>query len=336
MKRFFIPALTLVASTLTGAQSLTTFGVMDLALRQVKAGDVSTTMLATDGLAPSRIGFRGTEDLGNGYSSSFWLESGIAADVGSQVSQKLWFRRSTVSLAGPQGEVRLGRDYTPAFMGYALLDPFTAAGVGAIINVLAGPGGTLGSGATTAARADNAIGYVLPPNLGGLHGQLMVAPGEGTAGTRHRGLRLGYANGPLDLSAAVGSTNVGNGGKYKISTVGGAYQMGAAKAMLVHIRTQWSPLEESITMLGGTYKVGTGTVRLSHTVKSASGGSMEGNDVTQTAVGYVHDLSRRTALYGTYARIKNSRSATQVPMQGFTPAPGRSASGLELGLRHVF
>ena len=76
----------------------------------------------------SRLGFRGTEDLGGGLNASFWLEAGLNNDngtgaststnnststsqAGASGSQGLTFnRRSTVSLASTWGELRLGRD----------------------------------------------------------------------------------------------------------------------------------------------------------------------------------------------------------------------------------
>ena len=96
-------------------------------------GDVADkTQLTNSGYNSSRLGFRGTEDLGGGMSASFWLEAGVNNDDGTGAAtstnnqaiaapapavagtQGLTFnRRSTVSLAGGWGELRLGRDYTP-------------------------------------------------------------------------------------------------------------------------------------------------------------------------------------------------------------------------------
>ena len=84
-------------------------------------------------------------------------------------------RRSTVSLAGGCGEVRLGRDFTPQFWNLTVFDPF----------------GTNGVGATDAwwprsferldrlTRASNChLGYFLPGNLGGFYGQVQYYLGE--------------------------------------------------------------------------------------------------------------------------------------------------------------
>ncbi|MBS0426723.1 MAG: porin, partial [Proteobacteria bacterium] len=83
----------------------------------------SKTALANSGYNTSRIGFRGTEDLGGGLAASFWLEAGISNDDGKKGIDN-FNRRSTVSLSGGFGEVRLGRDYTPTFWNDTVFDPF--------------------------------------------------------------------------------------------------------------------------------------------------------------------------------------------------------------------
>jgi hypothetical protein len=67
--------------------------------------------LGTSGATTSRLGLRGTEDLGGGLKAGFWLEGEIFGDDGN-ASGFNFKRRSTVSLSGNFGEVRLGRDLT--------------------------------------------------------------------------------------------------------------------------------------------------------------------------------------------------------------------------------
>ena len=60
------------ASAQTSTSSVTLFGVVDLGVRAVRNGDGSTVKSVVDGgLAASRIGFRGEEDLGGGLKASF-------------------------------------------------------------------------------------------------------------------------------------------------------------------------------------------------------------------------------------------------------------------------
>jgi predicted porin len=88
----------------------------------------SQTALSNSGYNASRLGFRGTEDLGGGLAASFWLEAPITNDDGKDWSAS-FSRRSTVSLSGGFGEIRLGRDYTATFWNDTVFDPFGTVGV---------------------------------------------------------------------------------------------------------------------------------------------------------------------------------------------------------------
>jgi predicted porin len=190
MKKSLITLAVLAASGAASAQSsVTLFGVVDATVRYVDAGTGgSVWSLTNSGYQGSRLGFRGTEDLGGGLSASFWLEAGVNNDNGTGVAsnvnnaanggasptgtQGLTFnRRSTVSLAGSWGELRLGRDFVPAFWNVGIFDPFGTQGVGAnAIFSYAGlallTGGTLNV-TSAGVRASNSISYLMP-NMGGL------------------------------------------------------------------------------------------------------------------------------------------------------------------------
>lgn len=75
------------------------------------------TEMATGGLSSSRLGLRGTEDLGGGLYGSFWLEAPIRNDDGTE-GLSTFSRRSVVSLGGSFGEIRLGRDNTPVHLNH--------------------------------------------------------------------------------------------------------------------------------------------------------------------------------------------------------------------------
>lgn len=117
------------ASPAAPSSSVTLFGVVGAAVRHVKNGDSS---LASGGVNSSRLGVRGTEELGGGPSDGFWLEHGFNVDCGTQTDANRYRnRRSTVSLVSSLGEIRLGRDFTPTYTGHADYDPFGDNGVGA-------------------------------------------------------------------------------------------------------------------------------------------------------------------------------------------------------------
>lgn len=213
----------------------TLFGVIDVNVRAVRNGSATTLKSqSTDGLTSSRLGFRGLEDLGDGFKAGFWLEAPFSADTGTANATRFFNRRATVSLIEPTfGEIRLGRDNTPAFNAYNAYDPFGTNGLGEILGNGTSTGiiSALGSGAVNLSRSDNQISYFTPANLGGVYGQLAVAPSEGVAGSRYISGRLGYAAGKLDVSGAYTETKVGANStlRFKQALVGAAYDFGVAK-----------------------------------------------------------------------------------------------------------
>jgi predicted porin len=65
--------------------------------------------------------------------------------------------------------------------------------------------------------------------------------------------------------------------------------------------------------------------------------NIDPNDANQLAVGYVHSLSKRTALYTTYSRIDNEGGARFAAPGGVSsPTAGGGSSGFDLGVRHTF
>ncbi len=69
---------------------------------------------------------------------------------------------------------------------------------------------------------------------------------------------------------------------------------------------------------------------------NANGSLRSDNDVRQIGLGYVHDLSKRTALYTNYARLTNKGQATYVVSGGRAPLGGQKSTGIEFGVRHLF
>ena len=148
----------------------------------------------------SNLAISGSEDLGGGLKAGFWLEAALNPDDGGiNSSGKFWHRRSTVSLAGNWGEIRLGRDYTPQFWNLTVFDPFGTNGAGTTLTLLGAATAGMANVGTRGVlvRASNSIGYFLPGNLGGFYGQVNYWFGENDATGNEDlgdgyGLRLGY------------------------------------------------------------------------------------------------------------------------------------------------
>jgi predicted porin len=342
MKKF--ASLAVLAAISGGAyaqSSVTLFGVIDEAARYVKNGDLKIKSLASGGINTSRLGVRGVEDLGDGLKAGFWLETGLNADSGTQSdSTRFWNRRSTVSLMGNFGEIRLGRDFTPTYTGYSDYDPFGDNGVAASSKF----DSNLGTLRDTGTRADNQIAYFLPSNLGGVYGRASVAAGEGTAGKKYYGGRIGYAAGPVDVSVSYGQTTVApllGEDKFKIADIGASYDFGVVKAMGYYTQSKFADQKIATYSIGAVVPVGVGQIKAAYTHANASGTNAAGvnvdaNDANQFALGYIYNLSKRTAVYGTGAYVKNKGNATFAVASAPTLVAGGKSTGLEVGLRHTF
>ena len=334
-----LAALTAFAGVASAQSSVTLFGVVDLAARDTKNGSSSIKSLTSGGNSTSRLGFRGVEDLGGGLRAGFVIEGDVVPDTGTGSGTggaMTWTRRSTVSLMGGFGEIRLGRDYTPSFWNHVIFDPFGFIGVGGSSNVIS----TVNSGAGTLVRANNTIGYFLPA-MGGIYGQVMVAAGEGVTSpwNKHLGARIGYAAGPVNVAVAFGKTDRGTLADFKDLNAGASYNLGFMTLIARYGKTEAGAVEQTNTQFGVNVPMGAGTLKASYIKASGTGTAF---DATLMAVGYVYDLSKRTALYTTYSRINNDGNAAtgaRFTAGGAGPAftaGGLTSTGLEFGVRHSF
>jgi len=360
MKKSLIALAVLAAAGAASAQSsVTLFGIVDATLAFGNGSISDKTQLTNSGYNSSRLGFRGTEDLGGGMSASFWLEAGVNNDNGTgsgtntnnQASggstvtaggQGLTFnRRSTVSLAGGWGELRLGRDYNPQFWNLTVFDPFGTNGVGTT-QVLSSNSAITGA---INVRSSNSIGYFLPGNLGGFYGQIQGYLGENNdAGLatdddgRGAGLRAGYASGPFNVAVAFASTKyatTATTGDVKTVNVGGQWDFGMAKLQAQYSRDKreaTTTLTGKGGLIGALVPVGAGEIRAAYSFYKFD---PTGSKARKLALGYVHNLSKRTAVYATVARVKNSGGSTQ-SLNGAATGANTSSSGADFGVRHSF
>ena len=338
------------AGAASAQSSVTLFGVVDESVNNVKNGDAKTTTMQSNQLNSNRLGFRGVEDLGGGLKAGFWLEAGMANESGIEggsnglaapgAGSSIFNRRSTVSLISDSlGEVRVGRDYDPSFWNTVFDDVDGANGLGEGLNLIS----SLGSGAITVARDNNSVGYFLPSNLGGLYGQAMGALGQGVNGQKYWGGRLGFAAGPFDVNAGYGDTKtnqiVGSNPDFKMWNVGGSYDFGVAKIFGFYNRNTWSPLSQGVYELSLSVPLGQGEFRASYGHEKASGiVALNGHSATLYSVEYVYNLSKRTAMYTTAARISNKGNAafSVLPGTASLNLAGNSSTGFNVGLRHSF
>ena len=353
MKNTLVAIAALTAAAGAFAQSnVQLFGVLDASLAHIKAGDASITGLANGGQSSSRLGFRGVEDLGGGLAAGFWLEAGINVDNGNSAGLS-FDRRSTVSLSTNElGELRLGRDKSPAYLNIETFDPFGDVGVGGI-----GGSNLVGSASSAAGtpegsapkRTSNGISYLLPATLGGFYGQVQYAFGEQVSNVVNDtlrdsvALRLGYGSGPLNVALGYGETRGGTtavGVDYKSTNIGASYNFGVAKPMIVYASEKGNGRRVDLLGVGVTVPMGAGEIRAAYSHFQRK--DIDNADSDKFALGYGYNLSKRTQVYGTIARVSNDDRANRglavssASLASPTIALGSNVTGYELGLRHSF
>ena len=324
------------AGVASAQSSVTLFGIVDLSVNTFENRNTRIRSMDSNQLNSNRLGFRGTEDLGGGLIAGFWLEGGMATDTGNPAGLS-FTRRSTVSLTSRMGEIRLGRDYTNTFLNVAGNDAYGANGVGSPWNIYLGSTAGMGSGAKTAVRADNMVGYFLPSGLGGISGSVQVAAGEGVVGNKYYGGNLGYAAGPFSVSGAYSTTFAVGGIKYKVANLAGSFDFGMAKLYAFYDKRGYNGLTYATYSINGSVPLGQGEFRAGYTRGDAKGGATNADDAQLFGVEYIYNLSKRTALYTQYGRLTN-KGASALSLGGVVSAgdTGFKSQGYGVGVRHSF
>jgi predicted porin len=148
------------------------------------------------------------------------------------------------------------------------------------------------------------------------------------------GARLGYTSGPIDVAVGTTRTEIASLGDLRQTNIGGSWNFGVAKPMLLWNENRTGSTRTRTWLVGATAPLGpTGTLRVAYSRVRAKGVA---NDADQWALGYVHDLSKRTALYANFSRVDNDGTGTNYNVGRATTVAGGASSGWELGIRHSF
>lgn len=342
---FAVSVLSAFAGAAAAQSSVTLFGILDVNGRYLDNDGVKQYSLSQGGLSASRLGVRGTDDLGGGLSAGFWIEGAMFPDTGTPAGQT-WQRRSTVSLLGGWGEARLGRDFTATYLNTTNFDPFGDSGLGAAGNLTTSPPPVPPGGAyNTLVRASNMAAYFLPAGIGGgLYGQVQVAAGENVNGNKFVGGRLGYSSGPFNVAVSYGETEVAPGTDGENANIGASLDFGGVRWSGFYGQIKVDGNKQDNWFIGASVPVGLWQFRASYGRVDSSGttpGNVEGQKAEQLAIGTVYDLSRRTQLYGTWSGITNKGGAQYVVgnlnnIPGGGAAANADSQGLEVGIRHAF
>jgi predicted porin len=348
-----------VLGTVSGAamaqSSVTVYGLVDVALVRESGAAAGATTKVTSGVgAGSRLGFKGSEDLGGGMAAVFLLENGFQADTGAMGQGGLLFgRQAYVGLQTGAGTITIGRQYTPEYITVATADPFGSGYAGDTKNLMPATG-------NSASRMDNTIKYVSPA-LQGFTGELAYAPGEVSGDSkagRQIGAALAYAGGPLKIRLGYHNRNNDTAllkdlANARNTVLAAVYELASVKLHLAYavnkglnsspLRNAANPFGYAVAptastdsrdlLLGATVPLGGAHTLLASYIRKDDKTAFD-QDASQFAIGYRYALSKRTELYTAYAHIANKRGAGYTV--GSAIEGGTGNAGFNLGIRQTF
>ncbi|HEY8608714.1 MAG TPA: porin [Noviherbaspirillum sp.] len=325
------------AGAASAQSSVTIYGVADVGIERFdNDGAAGATWGLTSGnQSGSRIGFRGTEDLGGGLKANFVLENGFNIDTGTLgQGGRLFGRQAWVGLSGGFGAVKFGRQMTPIFVAHDTIDPMGTglSGAGSGMSAVFNPYGV---------RMDNTVNYSF--SAAGFSAEAAYGFGEvagATSAGRQIGLGASYANGPLTVVAAYHDAQdpiAASDADARTFFVGGAFDFRVAKLHAAYGDNRGDTaagatgIRSRDYMLGVSAPVGAGTISASYIRRDER--LVADADGDYWAIAYVHSLSKRTNLYTSYSVIKNDDAGN---VGGFAAGPGGDVSWFNVGIRHRF
>jgi len=356
-------AIALAAGVAAGgahAQSqVTVYGIVDVALAHMDNADAAgrgvTREPSLTGSLPSRIGFRGTEDLGGGLAAVFNLESGFNPDVGTLgQGGRIFGRQAWVGLRGGWGTLQLGRILNMTYLATMKSDVLgpNLFSINSIDLYLPN------------ARSDNAIGYLGTfngltvgatwsfgrdasnaggPSATGCAGEV---PGNARACRQYTAL-LGYETKAYGINTTYDKLygNAGAAGGLTSSadydrriTANGYAMVGAMKigAGVIDRKTVAATgiAESDLYYLGASIPVAPRLTLDAQVARKNVKGSPDDTGMAVARLTYA--LSPRSAVYAGIGRMDNRGAAAIALDAGGTTAPGKAQSGVMAGMRHMF
>lgn len=270
--------LAVAAGPSLAQSSVSIYGIVDAGIQASSFGNGTSHALQSGITDGSRLGFRGTEDLGGGWKTLFTLEARIELDNGSNsngyisggfnqnltrglnpavvnapllVSSivlparvvnpngALFDRTSAVGLVTPYGAILAGRQYSAGYEILAMADPFEAGTAAGWGNIAGGAGGFITPG--IAIRYSNAVQYriELPNGIGAAVMGALEDTGSTGLSKHAYGANLRYKANGFNVGVGYNQEEDQNGNRSLRSAIaGGSYALGPAKFFLGYLRMQ--------------------------------------------------------------------------------------------------
>ncbi len=343
--KFIALALAGAVSTPLLAQSnVTVYGVADSYFGYGTYDDNTFTGVNSGGLSGARLGFKGSEDLGNGLKALFTLEYSLNLDKNEGVGTS-GARQQFVALQGGFGFLGFGRQYAP---GYFVNKYDATAGSSALspqIQLAKAAKATIDAG--SGSRFDNAINYK-SPSFGGLSVNAIYSFNETNQDDDRRsndklGLGLEYKNGPLAAGLTFQQIEGGDDREdQKEWMLGAAYDFGVATVLGSYQQVKdvigKAGNTDKIVQLGAVVPAGSGKVHVAWGKLDADQGS--DYDVKSWVLAYTYPMSKRTTLYTGFLRNDNGSLTKQTNLASNkidgADVFGEDSDNFVVGVRHTF
>ena len=327
MKHPFLPCarmattLLLVAASTGHAQSNVQInGVFDMFAGQRQlSGRAKLKTVDSGGMTTSRLGFEGSEDLGDGWRANFAISGFFRGDTGESgrfgTTDAGWRRFAFVGLQSPTlGTLRLGRVGTPTFGVAIRFNPFGDSTTLAPYTLHMYPGGQpLAAPMNTLdSAADNSVAWN-SPRWGGFSVAGLVSAAETSARGPRWAAGLNWSAGPFDFALATEQSEVTPllpAGVSKLVNVqaGASYNLNVAKLFAQYGHTEMNlavgQREYDTWQLGTSVPVGAGALLVSYASSTKQERALADVERSTLGVGYDYNLSRRTDLYTVFLNDK--------------------------------
>ena len=350
---------TLAAGNAAAQGGVTIYGILDAAIdynTNVDAAGHSRVWMPDPGggMFPSRLGFKGTEDLGGGLKAIFALENGFGIDTGANGQNRLFGRQAWVGLAGGWGQLTLGRNYNmvynsmfdvdlvgPSNYGLGAIDPAIPNGRSDNSVAYKGTFDRFTIGATySLGRDTSAAGGPSGTNCAGEQGADAQACREWSAMLRYDapswGLVGAYDRVRGGAGAAAGlvrsdltDSRMNVGGYLKL----GAWKLAAGTLVRNNEGALATP-RSNLYYLEAAYRIAANITIDGEIARLDYRDSI--NDTNQGMVRAMLDLSKRTTAYVAAGHIANHGTAAIALSAGSKVAAGQSQSGVMVGVKHAF
>lgn len=325
------PAILLSLGACFGAHaqsSVTMYGLFDISFGSFQnsysgsTANPRTTQVASNPMTTSFIGFKGSEDLGDGLKALFTLESFFRGDIGASGrngSDVFWARNANVALAGGFGKVALGRMDNLLFLQALTFNPLGGAfGFSPTIRLTYGTpwGNDKGDSGWS-----NAVMYTTP-TMGGFTGAVQWQAGETSTTTgesNSAGLSGTYVLGGFSIgagyqvvkSAELPKGNLALDQKQTLALLGASYDFGVVKLFGQYgqfknkgFTLNADKIDTKLYQVGASVPVtSAGKVLVSYGESKESaveGGTTPDVDHSIFTLAYDHFLSKRTDVYAAY------------------------------------